>query len=188
MAHDAADVIQILTEDHREVEQIFGQLEKTPESSHDERRRLVDQAIIDLVRHSVAEEEYLYPATRRYVPDGDEIADHELSEHQHAEETMKALEGTDASDPRFNQLLGELIRAIREHVQDEEKDLFPKLRTHTDRDTLADLGQKVSRAKASAPTRPHPSAPSEHPGLLKMLAPGTGLVDRARDAVSGRGR
>ncbi|MQA88090.1 MAG: hemerythrin domain-containing protein [Streptosporangiales bacterium] len=185
MAHD---IIQMLTEDHREVEQIFGQLEKTPESNHEERRRLIDQAIIELVRHSVAEEEYLYPAARRYIPDGDEIVDHELSEHHQAEQTMKKLERNDPSEPQFNQLLLELMREIREHVRDEENELFPRLRTHADRDTLVALGDKAAGAKASAPTRPHPSAPSEHPGLLKMLAPGVGLVDRARDAVSGRGR
>lgn len=38
-----------------------------------------------------------------------------------------------------------------------------------------------------APTRPHPSAPST-PMASKLLAPGAGLVDRARDFVTGRGK
>ena len=188
MAQENRDVIELLMDDHREVEEAFSQLEKLPESSHDERRRLADQITIDLVRHSVAEEEYLYPAARRYIPDGDDIVDHEIAEHEEAEQLLKQLEGADPTDSSFNELIGELMEAIREHVRDEEEDLFPRLRTHGDKDALVQLGHKVAKAKETAPTRPHPSAPSDKPGLLKLLAPGAGLVDRARDAVAGRGR
>lgn len=100
---------------------------------------------------------------------------------------MKQLEGTDPTEPKFNELLGELMSAVREHLRDEEEDLFPQLETHADKDALIEFGAKVAKAKEAAPTRPHPSAPSDKPGLLKMLAPGVGLVDRARDAVTGRG-
>src|SRR3954467_8832763 len=40
-------------------------------------------------------------------------------------------------------------------------------------------------AKKTAPTRPHPSAPDKPPAN-KLLAPGGGLVDRVRHALSGR--
>lgn len=42
-------------------------------------------------------------------------------------------------------------------------------------------------AKKMAPTRPHPSAPDTPPGN-KLLGPGVGLVDRARDLLTGRGK
>ncbi|PNG20684.1 hemerythrin, partial [Streptomyces cahuitamycinicus] len=35
--------------------------------------------------------------------------------------------------------------------------------------------------------RPHPSAP-DTPPANKLLAPGTGMVDRLRDMLSGRGK
>ena len=50
---------------------------------------------------------------------------------------------------------------------------------------LRELGRKVERAKKLAPTRPHPNAPDEPP-WNKILAPGAGLVDRVRDALTGR--
>lgn len=62
------------------LEAIVGQLENLPEGSHDEGRRRTDHAIIDVVGHSVAEEEHLYPAARRHIPGGDEIADREIAE------------------------------------------------------------------------------------------------------------
>ncbi|HEY3260841.1 MAG TPA: hypothetical protein VGJ95_11350 [Pseudonocardiaceae bacterium] len=51
-------------------------------------------------------------------------------------------------------------------------------------DELRDLGPKVENAKKIAPTRPHPLAP-DRPPLNRFLAPGTGLLDRMRDAPVG---
>jgi hemerythrin superfamily protein len=133
----------------------------------------------------VAEEEYLYPATRKALPDGDRLADHEIAEHAEAERTMKTLEPLDAADPAFDRTLGTLMTAIRHHVQEEENDLFPRLRSACTADELRELGRKVERAKKIAPTRPHPSAP-DTPPWNKILAPGAGLVDRVRDALTGR--
>lgn len=178
------DVIDVLTSDHREFETLFAQLEGrqgTPEL----RRQLTDVVIAELVRHSIAEEEYVYPAARKALPDGDQIAEHEISEHADAERTMKELESLDPSDPRFDQLLAHLTSTIRHHVRDEEGDLFPRIRAAIAREELVELAEKVEAAKRIAPTRPHPAAP-DRPPANKLLAPGAGLVDRVRDALSGR--
>ncbi|MFE9172252.1 hemerythrin domain-containing protein [Streptomyces kebangsaanensis] len=185
MGH-GGDVIQELTTDHREVEEIFAQIEALPPG--DKRRKdLADQATIELVRHSVAEEMHFYPAVRRYLPDGDSIADREIRDHSEAERTMKDLEGCGADDPRFDQLIGRLMREIREHVTDEEQNLFPQLRQTAGKEELDRLGEKVRTAKKTAPTRPHPATPHT-PTAQKLLAPGAGMVDRIRDALSGRGK
>ncbi|MFI6821569.1 hemerythrin domain-containing protein [Micromonospora sp. NPDC050187] len=178
------DVIDVLTTDHREVEAIFVELESR-QGTPEHRRQLVDVVIAELVRHSVAEEAYVYPAARKALPDGDQVADHEISEHADAERTMKDLESVDPSDPRFDQLLAHLTSTIRHHVQEEETDLFPRLRAACAHEELVELAEKVTATKRIAPTRPHPAAP-DHPPANKLLAPGTGLVDRMRDALSGR--
>jgi hemerythrin superfamily protein len=180
------DVITVLTTDHREVEQMFAQLEQLGPGAP-ERQQLTEQVITELVRHSVAEEAYLYPATRRFVPGGDQIADHELAEHAEAEKTMKELEGLDPSDSRFDTLLSKLMKEIREHVLEEEQELFPQLVAGADREELRELGRKVEAIKQVAPTRPHPSAP-DTPPMNKLAGPAVGLVDRVRDALSGRGQ
>ncbi|MGN6246215.1 MAG: hemerythrin domain-containing protein [Motilibacteraceae bacterium] len=179
------DVISILVTDHREVEQIFAEIESTTDP--DRRRTLADRAITELVRHSVAEEAYVYPAYRDHVPGGAELAEREVDEHAEAERTMKDLEGLAPTDTRFDELLGRLIREIRHHVAEEEGELFPQLRAHVEPEQLRELGARVEKAKKVAPTRPHPAAP-DHPPLDKLLAPGTGLVDRLRDHFSHRGR
>jgi hypothetical protein len=127
----------------------------------------------------------MYPAAREALPDGDKVADHELEEHAEAEKVMKQLDGLDPTDPRFDELVGTLMSDIRHHIAEEESDLLPKLQEACSTEQLRDLGEKVTRAKKMAPTRPHPSAP-DTPPANKILGPGTALVDRMRDALSGR--
>jgi len=181
---DDQDVVDILVTDHHEVEALFVELE-TRQGTPEYRRQLVDVVIAELVRHAIAEEAYVYPTARKALPDGDQIAEHEIAEHADAERTMKDLESVDPSDPRFDELLAHLTSTIRHHVQEEENDLFPRLRAATAREELVELAGKVTAIKKIAPTRPHPSAP-DRPPANKLLAPGTGLVDRVRDALSGR--
>ncbi|MFE0190507.1 hemerythrin domain-containing protein [Streptomyces sp. NPDC059008] len=180
------DVIKELTTDHREVEELFKQFEDAPPGS-EERRRLVDVLTIELVRHSVAEEEYLYPAVREHVEGGDALADKELADHARVEQLLKDLQQRAATDLDFDRLVVKLRTEVTAHVDDEENRLFAQLRTDVHPYVLEELGNKVRQAKKKAPTRPHPGAPSTPPAN-KLLAPGLGMVDRVRDYLTGRGQ
>ncbi|TDP96730.1 hemerythrin domain-containing protein [Labedaea rhizosphaerae] len=181
---DNHNLIDVIIADHRAVEQVFTELESgagTPEH----RRDLADHVIAELVRHSVAEEQYMYPAAREALPDGDQIADHELEEHAAAERLMKDVEGLEPTDPQFDMKLRELMADVRHHIEEEEQHLLPMLRTACTPEQLDDLGAKVVQAKKMAPTRPHPAGPDKPPAN-KILGPGVGLIDKIRDALTGR--
>lgn len=178
------DMIGALIQDHRAVDKAFSELE-SGRGSPEQRRDLADHIITELVRHSVAEEQYLYPTAREVLPNGDEVADHEIEEHAEAERLMKQLEKADSSTSEFTELANKLISSIRHHVDEEENHLFPKLRAACSAEKLNELGTKIEQAKETAPTRPHPAAP-DRPPMNKLLAPGAGLVDRARDVLTGR--
>ncbi len=177
------DVVDDIITDHREVEAVFEQLERSGDGQN--RRELVEHVIVELVRHSVGEEQFVYPAARRVLDDGDKIADHELEEHAEAEKIMKEIENTDSDDPKFDELVRQLMKDIRHHIEDEEADLLPALRKACSPDDLRELGEKFEHAKKIAPTRPHPGAP-DRPPANRILDPGAGLIDRMRDALSGR--
>ena len=180
------DVISVLTEDHREVEELFVRIEQLA-PGNPERKRLADRAIRELVRHAEAEEVYVYPAFRRFLPDGDAIADREIEEHSAAERSMKQLQGLDAEDPFFDRLVADLMAEVREHVAEEEGTYFPMLAASAPAEDLETLGRAVTTVKKVVPTRPHPAAP-DRPPLNLVLGPAVGLVDRVRDLVTGRGR
>ncbi|MEH0932167.1 hemerythrin domain-containing protein [Micromonospora sp. CPCC 205558] len=181
---DDHDAVDILVSDHRAIEAVLVDL-ATRQGAPEHRRHLADVVIAELVRHSVAEETYVYPIARKALPDGNEIADRAIAEHADAERTMQELDSTDPSDPRFDELVAQLTSTVQRHVTEEEKELFPRLRAATAREELVEVAAKVTALKETGPTRPHPGSP-QHPAANKLLAPGIGLVDRLRDALSGR--
>ncbi|MET9271488.1 hemerythrin domain-containing protein [Kribbella sp. NPDC003557] len=180
---DRNDLIGLIMSDHRAVEGVFAELiAGAGDAQH--RRALADHLTTELVRHSVSEELYLYPAARRALPDGDQVADREIEEHADVERILKELEGVEPADRLFDDLIGKLYVDVQDHVTQEERDLLPRLREVCDPGELQELGELVARTKAAAPTRPHPSAP-DRPPRDRVLASGTGMIDRLRDALTG---
>jgi aminoglycoside phosphotransferase len=189
MAQQQRDVIEILEHDHREVEQMFLELETLRGASTDEamsrRKALTDQVTIELVRHSVAEEVLVYPQVEDKV--SAEEAEHARKEHAEAEETLHRLEKLDADSPPFDDELATLMAEIRHHIEEEEGQMFNDMRRAIDADELRKLGSRVEAFKKVAPTRPHPNVPNEP--LPRMAAgPAASLFDRMRDLATGRGR
>jgi hemerythrin superfamily protein len=176
------DVVDILTTDHHEVLQL---VEQIPGKDYETRRDMTDTVIAELMRHSVAEEMYVYPAMKEHLPDGEAAVKHDIEEHQQLEEAMKGLESLDTGDDRFLEVLGRLEAILRDHVNDEETEQFPQLRQRIPREQLVEIGAKVETAKKLAPTRPHPTAPHSEV-FHKMVGPGVGMVDRMRDKLTGR--
>lgn len=181
------DVIAILTRDHRDVQALFDELTRTGhEADPKHRKDLADRVTIELVRHATAEEQLVYPAVRLNVDGGADLADREIAEHAQIERTLKDLAGAQPGDEAFEPALQHLIALVDEHIAEEEQTLFPRLRAVCTPEDLVAIGKMVTTSKKIAPTRPHPGAPDTPPGNL--AAPALGVVDRIRDAVSGRGR
>jgi hemerythrin superfamily protein len=188
MADQQRDVIEVLEHDHREVEQMFAELESLRGATTDEmksrRKAVAEQVTIELVRHSVAEEVLVYPQVEKKV--SAEEAEHAREEHAEAEETLQRLEKLEADDPAFDDEFATLMEEIRHHIADEEGQMFAHMRQVIDADELVTLGARVEAFKKVAPTRPHPSVPNEP--LPRMAAgPAASLFDRMRDLATGRG-
>jgi hypothetical protein len=188
MADQQRDVIEVLEQDHREVEEMFSELESLRGASTEEdksrRKAVTEQVTIELVRHSVAEEVLVYPKVERQV--SAEEVEHARKEHAEAEETMQRLEELDADDPAFDDELATLMAEIRHHIEDEESQMFAHMRQVIDADELRKLGRRVEAFKKVAPTRPHPNVPNE-PLPRTAAGPAASLFDRMRDAATGRG-
>jgi hypothetical protein len=188
MADQQRDVIEILEHDHREVEEMFAELESLRGAATEDelarRKELTEQVTIELVRHSVAEEVLVYPKVEDKV--SEEEVEHARKEHAEAEETLQRLEKLDPDDPRFDDELATLMAEIRHHIEDEEGEMFAHMRKAIDADELRKLGERVEAFKKVAPTRPHPNVPNE--ALPRAAAgPAASLIDRMRDLATGRG-
>src|SRR3954467_4571544 len=171
MSEQQRDVIEVLEHDHREVEQMFSELESlrgaSTEEAQSRRKAVTEQVTIELVRHSVAEEVLVYPQVEKQV--SEEEAEHARKEHAEAEETLQRLEKLDADDPAFDDELATLMAEIRHHIEDEEGEMFAHMRQVIDEEELRTLGARVEAFKKVAPTRPHPHVPNQ---ALPRLAVG----------------
>jgi hemerythrin-like domain-containing protein len=181
---DGTDMVSVLVKDHNEMKEFFGQLEATSDAK--QRRDIADRLTAEVVRHSVAEEMFLYPAARKVLSNGDALVDEELQEHAEAEQLLKQWEGMDGDDPEFMTVYGKIKEGLLHHIDEEEEPkLFPEMQQALSHDEQEQLGQRITMAKKLAPTRPHPSAPDKPPMDVLVGVP-TGIVDRIRDLMSGR--
>ncbi len=188
MADQQRDVIEILEQDHRAVEEMFAELESLRGAATDEakarRKTVTEQVTMELVRHSVAEEVLVYPLVEARV--SAEEAEHAREEHAEAEETLQRLEKLDADDPAFDDVLATLMAEIRHHIDDEEGETFVHMRQVIDAAELRSMGRAVEGFKKVAPTRPHPNVPNT-PLPRLVTGPAASLLDRMRDLATNRG-
>lgn len=181
------DAVKLLTNDHRTVEELFSRYQSLGADAPDQKKEIVQEIIRELSIHASIEEQVLYPGIRDVLSDGDDLAEEALSEHQEVKELLSHLDRMDPSDSGFDAKVRSVIDDVRHHVGEEESEMFPKLMSAVPRERLDGLGERMEKAKKVAPTRPHPMAPSTPPGNL-VAGPMAAAVDRARDAVMGRGK
>jgi len=178
---DTPDVITVLRHDHHRVEELFKKVQDHARFRN-RRKEIADQVIIELVRHAVAEEHYIYPILRA-AAGGQAVVDHALIANAAAEALMRQLEPLEPTDEIFDRVLIKLKALTRSHVADEEAQLFPCLAAACPPMELRELGEKVQASRSIRPTRPYPSAPTVPAGNL-LVGPVPGLVDRVRDALA----
>jgi hemerythrin superfamily protein len=175
------DIVDLLSQDHEEAKQL---LEEIAGAAPGARNDLFWELVPALVRHEVAEEVVVYPTIRSEAPDGEAEVEPRLKEQQQAEEMLASMENLDPESDEFGQKLNQLRDDVLEHAQAEEQNIFPLLRALEDAEQRAHLGARYEKAKASAPTHPHPNAPDTPPGNT-ILGPVAAFADKVRDAAKG---
>jgi hemerythrin superfamily protein len=182
-----ADAIELLTTQHRDVEQLWSQAQAARgNGDHQLAQDLANRIIGMLSQHDAIETMELYPALRKAGDQGEQMADHALEEHQKVRELLAAADGKDIGDEAVWQSLSQALTDVQHHVQEEEGQMFPVLRT-LGQERLTELGESMEKAMKMAPTHPHPSTPNSGIGATVVGAV-AGAVDRARDAITGEDR
>src|SRR3954447_2211282 len=181
------DAISMLKDDHKNVERLFKRYESAGDRAYVQKRDIVDRIIEELAAHAAIEEQVFYPVTRATVPDTEDIALESLEEHQIVKSVLNELDSMSPEDERFDAKVTVLIENVRHHVEEEETELFPKVRDELGRSALRELGEALDAAKALAPTHPHPTSPDTPPANL-IVGAAAGVADKVSDAVNGVGQ
>lgn len=173
------DVVEFLLGQHQQVRQLFAELQQgTGEARREPFQRLVQLLAV----HETAEEEVIYPVVRTSVPEGERLADARTSEESEAKKALSELERLDVGAPEFDQKLEAFRTMVTRHAENEEREVFPRLRESQDPDQLRTMATAVQAAESMAPTHPHPHGPESAVGNI-VVGPFVAIVDKVRDAI-----
>jgi hypothetical protein len=191
--HTGTDAVEFLIGEHLAVEALFARFEGLRGSNDGTAQEaLVTDIATELRVHAEIEEAVFYPAIRKALAEGDELANQSLHEHQEVKGRLAEIGGMSADDPHFEALVMTLINDVRHHVNEEEGDILPKLRLSLGERTLQALGEELMTAKRSRMSGRDPSVlrelPFPDPGTLDVptTAPATPAPARPRKQTSSR--
>jgi hemerythrin-like domain-containing protein len=134
MAQDAdneLNAIDLLLHDHREVESLFSEFDSLEEGDEEDAEDIIEDACLELEIHDRLETEIFYPAVRAAAADDEDITDlldEGEDEHQAVRELIEKLEDMDPDDDARDALFTTLIEQVKHHVEEEETELFPKVK------------------------------------------------------------
>jgi hemerythrin superfamily protein len=183
MISSGTDVVAFLEEQHEQIETGFATVLA-------ERGELRKDAFVALRRllavHETAEEEIVHPAARRALPDGEDVVRARLREEHDAKKLLSQLEELDTETAEFERLFAQLRSSVLLHARAEEQQEFLRLAAALDQSRLESMRKAVDVAERLAPTRPHAGVESATANVL--VGPFAAMLDRARDAISGKSR
>jgi hemerythrin superfamily protein len=181
MISSGTDVVAFLKAQHEEIKALF---DEVLTEQGQERQRAFFALRRLLAVHETAEEEIVHPAARSALPNGEAIVAERLKEENEAKKVLTKLETMDVDSTDFEMLFDSLQESVLMHAESEEAQEFAQLADRFDQARLKRMQTAVKVAEAIAPTRPHAGVESATMNLL--TGPFAAMMDRARDAFSGK--
>lgn len=129
---DLQKMLAMLEDDHSKVDKLFKRYEKLKDADDDARFALVGKACAMLKVHTALEEELLYPGARDALGEDEDMVDEAEVEHGSAKQLIADLERMKTNDPLYDAKFKVLGEYIEHHVEEEEDEMFPKLRKMAD--------------------------------------------------------
>ena len=142
-APKAKDAIALLKADHKAVDALFADFQKT--RSTPRKKALVAKICLELKVHAQAEEEIFYPAVKAALKDKVLIPEAVVEQATMAA-LMAQIEGIEPHGEVYDARVKVLCEYVKHHVKEEHTEMFPKAKK-TKLDMVA-LGAQLAERKA----------------------------------------
>jgi hemerythrin superfamily protein len=151
--------IDLLEADHREVEDLFEELESA--SDKGEKQEIFEELADKLAVHATIEERHFYPAAKGSGTE--DLVKEAAEEHLAVKRIIADLLAMDAGDDMFDAKVKVLKEQVEHHVEEEEGELFPKVKKLLDAEALDALEQEMvaTREELMEEGAPREAVPSE---------------------------
>jgi len=146
-AKDQNDPIRLLETDHRHVEKLLDQGEKSTERAVKGRTELLKELTRSMTVHEAIEEKVLYPALEPHAEAHDLVLE-SFQEHHVADILIKELHALKKDDEQWGAKFKVLKENITHHISEEESKMFRIARGVLSRDELTALGAGMRALKA----------------------------------------
>jgi iron-sulfur cluster repair protein YtfE (RIC family) len=137
------NAIDLLQEDHNKVSRLFQKVKATEGENH---QKLFEQIREELEAHTHIEETIFYPEMKKEKELEDLILEG-IEEHHQVKMFLREIGNLVNDSEKFDPKLKVLIEDVEHHVQEEEGQMFPKIRELFDATVLNDLGSRMQEEK-----------------------------------------
>lgn len=144
------DAIETLEKDHDRIRSLFSEFNETTDPQ--ELQDCFNKIGNILTIHAEAEEQVLYPEATNCEGTGEVIAKGH-QDHDKGDQMVMEIKSISPSQPEFKQKVKELQSFMLNHLDEEENDLFPKVRQGIDDRKLEELATEIKHTKAEVASK-----------------------------------
>ena len=146
------DVIALLIADHNRVRGLIARYNEADETS--EKGHLATKIIEELRIHMEAEEKVFYQSVRDRSEEIGEDVDEGYEEHHVARILIDEIESIEPGSDAWSAKMTVLIESVEHHVDEEEGELFPSVRSKSEADWRKELGTRLGSAEVELGATP----------------------------------
>lgn len=143
-----SDIFSLIKKDHRLVESLFNKIEGAGERATKTREKVFRQLFEELSNHAQAEETVLYPRLKE-VEVTEDIGYESVEEHEVIKFLLNKIDGLDSQSQEWMAAVTVLKEVIEHHVEEEETEMFKKMRSGFSKEELEEFGAEFIQAKKS---------------------------------------
>lgn len=141
------NALELLKSDHDRVNDLFDQVQQVDQVK--DKRRIFQEIRQELEMHAHIEETVFYPAFADR-PEFKDLIEQSYEDHLEVKELIQEISGL-RDENEFEDCVDDLIDCVQDHVEEEEDELFPRIRTALSEDELNELGTRLQSSKQSVP-------------------------------------
>ncbi len=141
----ALDLFSLLKADHREVQNILEDIIESLQEEESTDFDLVRKMRSELELHMRLEEQLLYPKAEQVVALREQIR-HAYQEHEEVKSLLSKIR-EDLEIDNLESALQDILRLLKDHIQEEENRLFPALEREWEERAVNDLGLEFQDRK-----------------------------------------
>jgi hemerythrin-like domain-containing protein len=149
------NAIDLLKKQHREVEELFEEFETASEGAKKTRERVCREISDQLAVHAEIEEKIFYPEAKQ--ENTEELLRESVEEHLAVKRLLADIIEDGVDHENFQARMKVLKEQVEHHVEEEEKELFPKVRKSCSKEELEDLGSRMERMAEELMSEGEPS-------------------------------